>query len=126
MSHGSQIAVEFFYFIFFFFFVNFFVIVLVSSSSSSLPLSMGSLLSSFFLSSFFSSPPFFLLHVRLIVIIFLQYLSIPFLQTLTNAHHRRLSVAYISIASIHWAPTGATTITAVRVRNQCIIFFFYF
>ena len=66
-------------------------------------------------------PAFVLLHVHLIVIVFLQYLSIPFLQTLTNAHHRRLSVAYISIASIHWAPTGANTTIgekAVRVKNQ--------
>ena len=93
-------------FLFFFFFFD-----------SSLPLSMWSLLSSLLL-LLLLPPSFFLLHVRLVVIFFLQYLSIPFLQTLTNAHHRRLSVAYISIASIQWAPTGATTITAVRVRNQ--------
>ena len=67
-------------------------------------------------------PLFFLLLVRFTVILVLQYLSIPFLQTLTNAQHRRLSVAYISTASIHWTPTGANTITAVRVRNQCIMF----
>ena len=72
-------------------------------------------------------PPFVLLHAHLIVIVFLQYLSIPFLQTLTNAHHRHLCVAYISIASIHWAPTGANTTIgekAVRVKNQWIIFFY--
>ena len=66
----------------------------------------------------------FFLHCRLFVIYVLQFLSIPFLQTLTNAHHRRLYVAFISIASIHWAPTGATTITAVRVRINELSFFF--
>ena len=37
-----------------------------------------------------------------------------------NADHRRPSVAYISNASIHWAPTFANTTPAekaVRVRN---------
>ena len=69
-------------------------------------------------------PPFFFFMLALLLLLFFNIYRFLFLQTLTNAHHRRLSVAYISIASIHWAPTGATTITAVRVRNQWIIFFF--
>ena len=60
---------------------------------------------------------FFLLLVRLTAILLLHYLSILFLQTLTNAQHRHLSGAHIATASIHWAPTGANTITVVRVRN---------
>ena len=78
-------------------------------------LSSSSILSSFFL------------FVSFVVIVsstcssLTSYLSFHFLQTLTNAQHRRRSVAYNSIATIHWAPTVANTITAaVRVWNQFI------